>query len=153
MTATAKTLVVKQGPPSKSGEKVDTSAAKVIPPSSEVKSEAAAREVAAQKKVTGKKIGAAAKRMTGKPAAKPKAGNDKRLTMEWLSAKGQDVKVKDRVKCADGTVIDVVGRWSKRLRDGDPIPMVTGHVVSGGSKSKGARHNAVAAEATHVTKK
>ncbi|HEY3959607.1 MAG TPA: hypothetical protein VGL68_03755 [Solirubrobacteraceae bacterium] len=97
-----------------------------------------------------------------KPASKPKStGNAvERLTNEWPSAKGKDVKVKDRVKAADGTVIDVIGRWTKKAAKGN-VPMVTGHVVSFGGKATedtsggkrktvGDRLNAVAAEMTHT---
>jgi hypothetical protein len=80
----------------------------------------------------------------------PKASN--RLTNTWPDAKGKDIAIGDTVTAADGHVINVIGRWSKHLKDGGLVPMVTGHVVSGGTKDKGARHNAVAAEATHVAK-
>jgi hypothetical protein len=180
MPATAKTLVVKQGTPSASGEVVDTSTAKVIPPSSEVKSEAAAREVAEQRKATQAKVGAAVKKMTGgakKPAAKAKAaakprgtgnnsGTAARLTMEWTGKDKKDVAVKDRVRTAEGIVIDVIGRWTRKTKDGALVPMVTGRIVflpagatvaAGDTKksdtkgrSKGDRQNAVAAGCTHV---
>jgi hypothetical protein len=180
MSATAKTLVVKQGKPSAPGTVVDTSAAKVIPPSPEVKSEAAAREVGAQRKASQAKVNAAAKKMTGgakKPAAKAKAakrgtGNSSgpaaRLTMEWSGKDKKDVAVKDRVRTADGIVIDVIGRWTRKAKTGN-VPMVTGRIVSlpagatvaaGDTKksdtkgrSKGDRKNAVAGECTHVAKK
>lgn len=157
-------VVVKQGKPSKPGEKVDTSKAKVVPPSPEVKQEAANREVAAQKKATQAKISAAAKKMTGgakpksaKPAAKRGTGNGSgpaaRLTDVWTGKDGKDVRIKDRVRAADGAVIDVIGRWTRKAKDGN-VPMVTGHIVSGAPDGKkvGDRHNAVAAEATHVKK-
>ncbi len=155
-------VVVKQGKPSAPGTVVDTSKATVVPPSSEVKSEAAARDVATQRKATQAKIGAAAKKMTGgaKPKAKPKprstgngSGPTVRLTGEWLSAKKKDVKVKDEVT-VNGVVITVIGRWTKRRGDAK-MPMVTGRIVSGApdGKEKGDRHNAVAAEVTHVAKK
>ena len=61
---------------------------------------------------------------------------------------------------ADGTVIEVIGRWTKRLKDGALQPMVTGHIVSfpagatATAKGKGKkvrdRQNAVAAECTHT---
>jgi hypothetical protein len=185
------TMVVKQGTPSKPGEMVDTDAAKVVPPSSEVKTERAAREVAAQQKATREKIGNLAKKMThparakdeavkaagkGSTKAKPaaaKAAKGKattgntgnafpRITAEWTSAKGKDVKVKDRVRTADGIVIDVIGRWTKKAKDGN-VPMVTGHIVAFGAGKKdateggkgkgvGDRCNAVAAEVTHAAK-
>jgi len=179
-------VVVKQGQPSAPGTVVDTGKAKVVPPSSEVKTEAAAREVAGQRKETQAKIDGLAKKMTGSakkpaakaagkgsakanPAAKPRrAGNGSgpsdRLTTEWLSAKRRDVKVKDRIKTAEGVVIDVIGRWTKKTAQGN-VPMVTGHIVSiptdvaldrvpvkgnRDGKKKGDRHNAVAAEVTHT---
>lgn len=39
------------------------------------------------------------------------------MTDAWPDAKGKDVAVKDRVRTADGTVIDVIGRWTKRKGD------------------------------------
>lgn len=165
-------ITIKQGKPSAPGTVVDTSKAKVVPPSSEVKAEAAQREVAGQSKATQAKIGAAAKKMThparakdeavkavtGKGKSKAKAakprgtGNDsgptKRLTDEWLSAKKRDVQVKNQVKLPNGTVIDVIGRWTKRKGD-RLIPMVTGRIVSGEGQ-KGDRKNAIAAEVIHA---
>lgn len=167
-------VVVKQGTPSTSGEVVDTSKATVVPPSSEVKSEAAAREVAGQQKATGKKINDLAGKMTGgakkptaakgkaKPAAaaKPRStgngsGPTKRITAEWLSAKKKDVLVKDEVTTAGGAVLTIVGRWTRRAKDGSLTPMVTGRITAGApdGKKKGDRLNAVAAEVTHVAKK
>ena len=198
-------VTVKQGAPSAPGEKVDTSAAKVVPPSPEVKTEAAAREVAGQKKATQAKIGALAEGMVGtdgqpaatlphparvkavkgrgssakakpaaakaKPAAKKPAatkGRVDRLTTEWTGKDKKDVAVKDRVKTAEGIVIDVIGRWTRKTKDGALVPMVTGHIVSlpagatvaaGDTKksdakgrSKGDRQNAIAAGCTHVKK-
>jgi hypothetical protein len=167
-------VVTKQGQPSAPGSVVDTSKAKVVPTSSEVRTEAASREVAAQGKASREKIGALAKGMTGggkKPAAKAAKGNTKakpaakrgtgngsgptkRITMEWLSAKKKDVAVKDEVT-VNGVVLTIVGRWTRRAKDGSLTPMVTGHIVSGApdGKKKGDRHNAVAAEVTHVAKK
>lgn len=151
-------VVVKQGKPSKPGETVDTSKAKVVPPSAEVKQEAAAREVAAQRKKTQASINAKARKMAGGGKSTPKprsAGNGSgpvvRLTMEWTGKDRKDVKPKDRVKTAEGVVIDVIGRWTKKTAKGN-VPMVTGHIVSDAPDGKkvGDRHNAVAAEATHV---
>lgn len=149
---------------------------------------AAAKEVAGQRKASQEKIGDLAKGMThparakdeavkavtgkGSTKAKPAAakattGNTgnafPRITTEWTSAKGKDVKVKDRVRTADGIVIDVIGRWTKKAKDGN-VPMVTGHIVAFGAgkqdateggkgKGVGDRCNAVAAEVTHVAKK
>jgi hypothetical protein len=88
-----------------------------------------------------------------------KKGPVERLTNEWPSKSGRDVKVKDRIKTAEGVVIDVIGRWTKKTAKGN-VPMVTGHIVSlpagatasadGKSKGKGDRFNAVAASSTHV---
>jgi hypothetical protein len=88
-----------------------------------------------------------------------KKGPIERLTNEWPSKTGRDVKVKDRIKTAEGVVIDVIGRWTKKTAKGN-VPMVTGHVVSfpegatlaagGKGKKVGDRFNAVAANSTHV---
>ena len=104
---------------------------------------------------TGEKVTTPVKKDKGatkaaKPKAEGSATSSNRLTNEWPDSKGRDCAVGDTVKAADGHVIKVIGRWSKHLKDGGLVPMVTGHVVSGGTKDKGARHNAVAAEATHV---
>ncbi len=164
-------VVTKQGKPSAPGTVVDTSAAKVVPPSSEVKTEAATREVAAQGNATQAKVKQLAGKMTaGKAAAKKPSkakaaatkprgtgngsGPSDRLTTEWLSAKKRDVKVKDEVKLSNGAVIVIIGRWTRRAKDGSLTPMVTGHIVSGApdGKKKGDRHNAIAAEVTHTSK-
>jgi hypothetical protein len=174
-------ITVKQGQPSAPGSVVDTSKAKVVPTSPEVRTEAANREVAAQGKASREMIGGLAKGMThparakdeavkavtgkgkkpskAKPAAKARgAGNGSgplaKLTTEWLSTKKRDVKVKDQVKLTNGVVITIIGRWTRRAKDGSLTPMVTGHIVSGApdGKKKGDRHNAVAAEVTHTGK-
>lgn len=97
----------------------------------------------------------------GKGSTKAKEASVHRLTTEWLSLKGKDVAVKDRVKAGDGTLLDVIGRWTKKTKDGVLIPMVTGHVVTtatasvaveGKDKKVGDRCNAVAAVVTHVKK-
>jgi hypothetical protein len=81
-------------------------------------------------------------------------GPNPRLTMEWTGKDRKDVKVKDRVRMKDGTVIDVIGRWTKRKKDGTLAPFITGHIVSTGedtkAKKSGDRQNAAAAEVTHV---
>jgi hypothetical protein len=194
------TVVVKQGNPSKSGEKVDTDAAPVVDrvaaamaadegKSVEKKQDIAAKATAMtgtttvtdrlkeqsrqrSRKTPERAAKDAARRGTkakAKPAAKKPAstgGPVARLTDEWLSAKGKDVKVGDRVKLPDGIVIDVIGRWTRKSAKGN-VPMVTGHIVSipvgaalasvpatgnRSGKKVGDRHNAVAAEATHVKK-
>jgi hypothetical protein len=91
--------------------------------------------------------------------SKPKKTPAQRLTSEWPSKSGRDVKVKDRIRTAEGVVIDVVGRWTRRTEKAN-VPMVTGHIVSlpagatasadGKGKGKGDRFNAVAAKSTHV---
>lgn len=87
-----------------------------------------------------------------------KKGPVERLTNEWPSKSGHDVKVKDRIRTAEGIVIDVIGRWTRRTQKGN-VPMVTGHVVSfpegamgsaDGGKKVGDRLNAVAATSTHI---
>lgn len=92
-----------------------------------------------------------------------KKGPVERLTTEWPSSKGRDVKVKDRVRMADGTAIDVIGRWTKRAKNGRKVACITGHIVSfpagatlskddGKGKKVGDRQNAVAAEVVHAGK-
>jgi hypothetical protein len=162
------TVTVKQGTPSAPGEQVDTSAAKVVPASSEVGTETAARETAKGKKATQAKVEKLAKGMTGgkKPAAKAKATTRKatkgntgnafpRLTHEWTGKDKKDVQIGDHVKLPDGTVINVIGRWTRHKKDSTLTPMVTGRVLTGENKGtkKGERKSAVAAEVTHVTKK
>jgi hypothetical protein len=88
-----------------------------------------------------------------KPAVKPRgagngAGPTARLTTEWIGSDKKDVRTKDRVTMADGTSIEIIGRWTKHTKDGGLIPMVTGRVLLAGGK-KGNRKNAVAAEVTH----
>lgn len=150
---TMSAIVTKQGKPSKPGEVVDTSKAKVVPPSSEVKTEAAAREVAVQKKATQGKIDGLAKKMTGakpkgKGSTKPRGtGNSSgpavRLTHEWVSVKKKDVQVKDKVKLEDGTTVTVVGRWTKHTKAGN-VPFITG------TTADGTRKNSAASEVTHT---
>ena len=99
------------------------------------------------------KAGKLTKKEKAKPAAskgKPK-GPVARLTETWNSARGKDVKVKDLVKMKDGTIIEVIGRWTKKSAKGN-VPMVTGKIVSGApdGKAKGDRQNAAAAEVTHT---
>ncbi|HEV3318880.1 MAG TPA: hypothetical protein VG053_03980 [Solirubrobacteraceae bacterium] len=132
-------VVAKQGKPSAPGTVVDTSKAKVVHP--------ARAKDGAVKAVTGKKPAAAKK-----PKVEGSAKASNRLTDVWPGKDGKDIAIGDTVKAADGHVIKVIGRWSKHLKDGGLVPMVTGHIVSGGTKDRGARHNAVAAEATHVKK-
>lgn len=88
-----------------------------------------------------------------------KKGPVERLTNKWPSKTKRDVKVKDRIKTAEGVVIGVIGRWTKKTAKGN-VPMVTGHIVKfpagatasveGKGKKVGDRQNAVAAECTHT---
>jgi hypothetical protein len=94
-------------------------------------------------------------------------GRIDRLTVEWLSFKGKNIVVKDHVKTPDGITIEVIGRWTKKGKDGN-VPMVTGHIVAlptsatvaagdtaksdTKGRHKGDRLNAVAAEASHAKK-
>jgi hypothetical protein len=94
------------------------------------------------------------KRSTGNSS-----GPVQRLSNAWPSSKGKDVAVKDTVRMADGTVIEVIGRWTRRKGDA-LVPMVTGHIVKfsagatasaeGKGRKVGDRQNAVAAECTHT---
>jgi hypothetical protein len=165
-------ITIKQGKPSAPGTVVDTSAAKVVPTSSEVQAESkkrggtpdlkaaletgvlenAVKKPAAAKKPAAKKGSAKAKPAAAKPQGGGTSGPN-RLTSEWASAKKKDVAVKDEVT-VNGVVIKIIGRWTKRKGD-VLVPMVTGRIVSGApdGKKKGDRHNAVAAEVTHVATK
>jgi hypothetical protein len=163
-------VVTKQGVPSKPGEVVDTSKAKVVPPSSEVIAEHAkdaefmARTHAAglaekSKKEQNAKVKATTKAPAAKaaakgngstkakPAAKRSTGNGSgpaaRLTMEWLSKSKKEVSVKDKVKLADGTAVTVVGRWTKHTKAGN-VPFITG------TTADGTRQNSAASEVTHT---
>jgi hypothetical protein len=130
------------------GGKITTLPPAVKTPAQKAKSAGRAKaEVATQKKATQKRIDGLAKGMTGG------GGPVARLTTEWLSTKKRDVLIDDRVKLPNGTVIEVIGRWTRKTKDGALIPMVTGHIVSGAPEGKkvGDRQNAVAAEATHTT--
>ncbi len=168
-TSMSNTITIKQGQPSKPGEVVDTSMAKVIPPpSAEVQAHAEAKgdDATVPKNVRPKATKAPkAKAAKGKTKAAAKtrgngSGPAARLTAEWTGKDKKDVKVKDRVRTSSGIVIDVIGRWTKKTAKGN-VPMVTGHIVSlptgaastdkGGLKV-GNRQSAVAADCTHVTK-
>jgi|GEM_PF-2693224 len=71
-----------------------------------------------------------------------KASN--RLTSVWPSKSGKDVQIKDKVKLKDGATATCVGRWSKHLKDGGLVPMITG------TTADGTRKNSPAAEVTHT---
>ncbi len=164
-TAMSNAIVTRQGAPSKSGEVVDTSAAKVVPPSSEVKAEDGKRErvpdltkalETGKLEVAVRKPAAKKGSTKAKPAAKRSTGNGSgpatRITAEWLSAKKKDVMVKDEVTTADGVKLTIVGRWTRRAKDESLTPMVTGRIVSGApdGKKKGDRHNSAASQVTHT---
>jgi hypothetical protein len=143
-------ITIKQGKPSAPGTVVDTSKAKVVPPSSEVRTEAAAREVGAQNKATRAKIDGLAKKMThparakdeavkavtGKGKAKAKAAKPRgkgngsgpgvgRITESWEGKGGKEVEVGSVVKAPGIPSLQIVGRWSKRKGE-TIIPFVTG---------------------------
>ncbi len=65
-------------------------------------------------------------------------------TEAWLSAKGKDVSIKDHVRMADGTVITVIGRWTRKPKDALFVPCITGLTA------EGVRKNSPAAELTHT---
>jgi hypothetical protein len=155
MSQPAAPVTVRRGAPSKPGTVVDTKKATVVPPSPEVR---IAEDAARSKAKTDAVIGNAVAKMTGKkPVAKKSTGNGSgpvaRLTDVWTGKDGKDVAVKDRVRTAEGIVIDVIGRWTRKAKAGN-VPMVTGHIVSlpAGMKDrkKGDRQNAIAAGCTHV---
>jgi hypothetical protein len=147
-------VITKQGAPSKPGEKVDTSQAKVV--------KAAAAKAKDEGKAVERKqaIADAAKKMTGgaKPkapkakAAKPRgtgngSGPTTRITESWKGKDGKEVEVKDHV--THGELVGVVkGRWTKRKGD-TLIPMVTLTLDKPKDKDKPC-HNAPAKECVHV---
>jgi hypothetical protein len=140
------TVTVKKAAPSKPGEKVDTTKAPVVG--------VIPAEVAEKMEQDGKAKTAAIK--AGKLTKQERsAGNGSgphaRLTMKWTGKGGKDVAVKDKVKTAEGIVIDVIGRWTKKTAKGN-VPMVTGHIASNPPEGKkvGDRQNAVATGCTHV---
>jgi len=167
-TTMSNAVVTKQSQPSAPGTVVDTSAAKVVPTSSEVRTEAANREVAAQGKASREKIGALAKGMThpsrakaeavakvtGKKAPKAKAAKKApkrstngsgplRLTDSWKGKGGKEVEVGSVVKAPGIASLTIVGRWTKHRKDG-LIPFVTG------TTPDGTRKNVAAADCTVV---
>lgn len=91
-----------------------------------------------------------------KPAAakKPSVRKD-RLTLAWLSAKGAEVKPKDKVRTEDGFVLTVLGRWTKVAKDGAKLPYITGTIVTAPkgatASTKGSKNRAVpASTVTHA---
>jgi hypothetical protein len=103
---------------------------------------------AARKAASGKgKKPAKAKPAAAKArAAGNGAGPMKRVTDTWDSAKsGVEVVVGCTVKTPDVKTLLIVGRWSKRPKEGKPIPFVTG------TTPDGTRKNVAAADCT-VTK-
>lgn len=183
MTATktrrpAAPITVKKGKPSASGEVIDTSKIPAV---------RVAEDAAKSKAKLDATIGKAVAKMTmdpkaaeefeqlrdkdreeGKGSTKAKEASVHRLTTEWPSAEGRDVVIGDTVKTPASIVIDVIGRWTRKTKDGALVPMVTGRIVSlpagatvaaGDTKksdakgrSKGDRQNAIAAGCTHVKK-
>ncbi len=102
----------------------------------------AARKAASGKGKKAAKTNAAPKAR----AAGNGAGPMKRVTDTWDSAKsGVEVVVGCTVKTPDVKTLLIVGRWSKRPKDGKPIPFVTG------TTPDGTRKNVAAADCT-VTK-
>jgi len=97
-----------------------------------------AQDAARSKAKTKATVGKAVAKMTGTTKGKPVA----RITTEWLSSKGKDVAVKDKVKLADGTTVTCIGRWTKRKGE-QKIPFITG------TTSDGTRKNSPASEVTH----
>jgi hypothetical protein len=89
-------------------------------------------------------------------AAKKASPGPKRLTLAWTSAKGAEVKPKDRVRTSDGFVLSVLGRWSKKLKTGEVVPYVTGEIIKApagavASVKGGSKNRAVAAsDVTHA---
>jgi hypothetical protein len=132
-------VTVKQGHPSKPGEKVETGKAKIVPPSTEVR---IAQDAARSKAKTDAIVGKAVAQMTGKKAT-VKDVSAHRLTNVWSSKSGKDVQIKDKVKLADGTVVTCVGRWTKRKGE-QKIPFITG------TTADGTRRNSAASEVTHT---
>lgn len=91
------------------------------------RAKAAAREVAAQRASTQKKIDRMAAKMTG---SKPRgtgngSGPTKRITDSWKGKGGKEVEVGSMVKAPGIPSLKIVGRWSKRRKD-SIIPFVTG---------------------------
>jgi hypothetical protein len=92
-----------------------------------------------------------------KPTAtkKPSVRKD-RLTQHWLSAKGAEVKPKDKVRTKDGFVLTVLGRWSKKSKDGGVVPFITGTIVTApkgatATAKGGSKNRAVpASDVTHT---
>jgi hypothetical protein len=99
-------VTVKQGTPSKPGEKVDTTKATVT---------------------------AAAKKGSGAKAAKPKAAKGDRrsvkgnpLTLAWTGKDGKDIPKGSRVKDSVTGIIGVVtSRWTRATKDGPRVPCVS----------------------------
>jgi hypothetical protein len=162
---TMSAVVVKQGKPSAPGEVVDTSKAKVVPPSDEVTAEHAkeaeffarthaagmAAKQSAKAKTTTKapkaKAPAKGKGSTkAKPAAKPspKTGVPlARITDSWSGKGGKEVEVGSVVKAPDIPSLTCVGRWTKRKGE-LKIPFITG------TTPDGTRRNVAAADCTVV---
>jgi hypothetical protein len=145
-------VVTKQGQPSAPGEVVDTSKAKVVPPSSEVKAEdgkragvpdlkkaletgkleVAVRKPAAKEPKAKEPKAKAAKGKSSKAPAKPRStgngsGPATRITESWSGKGGKEVEVGSVVKTPTGATLKILGRWSKRKGE-QIIPFVTGRI-------------------------
>jgi hypothetical protein len=171
-------VITKQGKPSKPGEVVDTSKAKVVPPSDEVIAEhakeaefmarthaagVAARDKTAKAKATKAKGKGSTKAKTPKAKAAAKRGTGNgggptaRITESWAGKGGKEVEVGSIVKTPTGATLKIVGRWSKRKGEAI-IPFVTGRIdalpagatVAAKGKGKGDRMNIAAADCTVV---
>jgi hypothetical protein len=128
MTATktrrpAAPVVTKKTAPSKPGEKVDVNAAKVIPPSAEVRvAEDAAKSKATAKATVSKATAKMTKGGTKDGERVSVKGNP--LTKAWLDKKGVDVKKGDVVKMNDGNVGTVQSRFTMPRTNGDRVPSI-----------------------------
>jgi cell division inhibitor SulA len=74
-----------------------------------------------------------------------------RLTDEWLSSKGRAIELGDVVQTKDGANVRIVGRWTKRTRDGN-VPVVTGKITKGQheGRKRGSRVSLAARDVAHV---
>jgi hypothetical protein len=112
------TVTTKQGQPSKPGEVVDTSAAKIVPPSSEVKAETNKRGANPKPKKPAAKPEPKAK---ARPTGKTVKGNA--FTKEWIGKNGKPIAKGDKVKDAVSGIVGVVTmRWT---RPKDRVPCVS----------------------------
>lgn len=145
-TTTRTAVTVKQGKPSKPGEKVDTSKAAVVPESQEVKNERKGRQPAVDAAVS-KMTTSAPKKAPAKPQAERKTKLGHALTKTWPSKTGREVKKGDEVKMNDDTTGVVDSRFTMQQKDAR-VPYVCVRPKNGG---KG--HHVPSATVTHTTKK